>query len=348
MRSGSRRSQSFAENATYKHGRFKLVETWLPLIGGLLLLVVGGEFLVRGAVQVASRLGVSPLVIGLTLVGFGTSTPELVTSVQAALSGSPGIAYGNIVGSNIANLLLILGVCALLAPIHISSRALLRDGGVMLLVTIVFASVAAVMTMGIVVGAVFLTALASYIFFAFRQERGASTDHGAAYDKTVAAQQVDAGWVPSPSTSMLLPVLTAIAGLAVIVFGGSLLVQGAVNLARTFGISEAVIGLTIVAIGTSTPELVTSIMAAIRKQADVAFGNVIGSNIYNVLGIGGATALIAPTRVPEEIIDFDNWVMLGVSLLVIVLAWTSRRITRWEGALLVAGYIAYIAVLWPK
>ena len=325
------------------------METWLPLIGGLALLVAGGELLVRGAVQVASRLGVSPLVIGLTLVGFGTSTPELVTSVQAALSGSPGIAYGNIVGSNIANILLILGISATLTPIRISSRTLRRDGGVMLFVAVVFAALAATVTMGVLVGAVFVLALGTYIFFAFRQERASAAEHGAAYDKGLAAQEVDPALVPAqrPGRSVTLSLLTAIAGLALVVLGGYFLVQGAVNVARSFGISETIIGLTIVAVGTSTPELVTSIMAALRKEADVAFGNIIGSNIYNILGIGGMTALIAPVRVPAEIVRFDNWVMIGVSVLAVVLAHTSSRITRWEGGLLLAGYAGYIALLWP-
>ncbi len=322
---------------------------WLPLIGGLALLVLGGELLVRGAVQVASRLGVSPLVIGLTLVGFGTSTPELVTSVQAALRASPGIAYGNIVGSNLANTMLILGISALLAPIAISSRTLLRDGGVMLLVTAVFAALAAVTIMGVVVGVLFIFALISYIFIAFRQESASAPEHGAIYDKTIAAQHADPALVPADRSSRALvsSLLIAIAGLALVVIGGHFLVAGAVSLARAFGISETIIGLTIVAVGTSTPELVTSVVAAVRKEADVAFGNVVGSNIYNILGIGGVTALVAPVRVPDEIVRFDNWVLLGMSTLVVALAYTSRRITRWEGGLLIAGYVAYVVVLWP-
>jgi cation:H+ antiporter len=269
--------------------------------------------------------------------------------VQAAVSGSPGIAYGNIVGSNLANVLLILGVSATLAPIRISSRTLRRDGGVMILVAIAFAAIAAVTTMGVLVGAVFVIALCAYLFIAFRQERAATTEHGAAYDKGLAAQEADPALVPSDrhGRSVALSLFTAIAGLAIVVFGGYFLVEGAVSLARSFGISETVIGLTIVAVGTSTPELVTSIMAAIRKEADVAFGNIIGSNIYNILGIGGVTALIAPTRVPAEIVRFDNLIMIGVSLVVVAFAYTSERITRWEGGVLVVGYVVYVALLWP-
>ncbi|MEX2615490.1 MAG: calcium/sodium antiporter [Alphaproteobacteria bacterium] len=327
-----------------------MVEIALPLIGGLILLVIGGELLVRGAVQVATRFGVSPLVIGLTLVGFGTSTPELVTSVQAALSGSPGIAYGNIVGSNIANILLILGASAVLTPILVTSNALKRDCAVMVAVTLVFAATAALMPLGALIGVLFVAALALYVFAAFRQERQLATgDHGAVYEKTMAAQAVDPALIPveSPTRPVFMSLFVAIAGLALVVLGGYFLVGGAVALARSLGVSETIIGLTIVAVGTSMPELVTSIMAAIRKQTDVAFGNIVGSNIYNILGIGGVTATIAPTRVPPEIVRFDNLVMIAASILLVAFAYTGRRISRWEGGLLVALYIGYVAWLWP-
>jgi cation:H+ antiporter len=325
------------------------VTTLLLLIGGLILLVLGGELLVRGSVNVASRLGVSPLVIGLTLVGFGTSTPELVTSVQAALAGAPGIAYGNIVGSNIANLLLILGVATIILPITVESSTLKRDGLVMIGVALVFAAMAATMPAGRLVGAVFLAALAAYIYLAFRQESQSSSDHGAVYDKSLAAQGADPALVPDKVSkgSLVMPLLTAVAGLAIVVLGGKFLVDGAVGLARSYGVSETLIGLTIVAVGTSMPELVTSVMAALRKQTDVAFGNIVGSNIYNILGIGGATALMAPTDVPREIVTFDNLVMIAISVLVIFFAWTGRRISRGEGTVLLLGYIGYLAWLWP-
>ncbi len=326
----------------------------LQLVGGLILLMLGGELLVRGAVQVATRFGVSPLVIGLTLVGFGTSTPELVTSVQAALSGSPGIAYGNIVGSNIANILLILGIAAIITPIAVSSNALKRDSTIMVLVTVVFAIVAALVPMGLLAGLVFVAALAGYIFAAFWQERGLAAGalddaHGAAFDKSLALQEADPALKATSDTgkSAFLSILIAVAGLALVVLGGSFLVSGAVGLARLFSISETIIGLTIVAIGTSMPELVTSVMAALRKQTEVAFGNVVGSNIYNILGIGGFTALISPTNVPSEIVRFDNLIMIGASLVLVAFAFTGRRISRREGAILVAGYAAYVALIWP-
>lgn len=326
-----------------------LMLLWFFLLGGFALLVIGGELLVRGAVRVASQLGVSPLLIGLTLVGFGTSTPELVTSLQAALSGSPGIAYGNIVGSNIANILLILGASAMLTPILIDSRALRRDGVFMVLVVIAFAVLASVMELDRLVGIAFLAALGGYVYLAFRQESQlGNLEHGAAFDKGAAAQEVDPGLRPTgASRGLLMPLLTALGGLGIVVLGGYLLVSGAVGLAREWGISESIIGLTIVAVGTSLPELVTSVVAAVRKQADVAFGNIVGSCIYNVLGIGGVTALFAPGRVPAEIVSFDNLVMIGACGIAMLLAYSGRKLSRWEGALLVAGYVAYVVWLWP-
>ncbi|WP_135466623.1 calcium/sodium antiporter [Crenalkalicoccus roseus] len=327
----------------------------LFLVGGLLLLALGGELLVRGAVRVAECLGISPLLIGLTLVGFGTSTPELVTSVQAALRGSPGIAVGNIVGSNIANILLILGVSALLLPIAVSSAALRRDGVLGAVVAAVFCGVGLAWTLDRLVGVVFVAGLGAYLLHAWREESRAQEDHGAAYHKAQAFEEAHrhglrrAGAPMSQARlrRMLLSAVVALGGLALVLFGGRLLVDGAIALARSLGIAEAVIGLTIVAVGTSMPELVTSVVAAIRRHADVAFGNVLGSNIYNILGIAGVTALIAPTQVPPEIARFDALLMLGASLLLLVVARTGWRIGRREGTALLAGYAAYVWVLWP-
>lgn len=325
-------------------------EIWLPIIGGLLFLILGGELLVRGAVRVAERLGVSPLVIGLTLVGFGTSTPELVTSVQAALLNSPGIAYGNIVGSNIANILLIVGASAILAPMAINSTALRRDGGVMLAAAVLFAVLAATLPITRGLGLMLVFMLGVYIYLVFRLERTATVaDHGALFDKAAALEGLDPTITPVPEAeSRLWPALaTAVAGLVFVIVGGSFLVDGAVALARSMEISETVIGLTIVAVGTSMPEFVTSVVAAIRRQSDVAFGNIVGSNIYNILGIGGVTALIAPSEVPEQIVSFDNPVMIAVSLVLIAFAFTGKIISRPEGVALLAGYVAYVWWLWP-
>lgn len=325
---------------------------YLPLIGGFLLLVAGGELLVRGAVRLAQRLGMSPLLIGLTLVGFGTSTPELVTSVQAALNNSPGIAVGNIVGSNIANILLILGLSALLCPITVGANALRRDGMVVLASAVVFAGVSWWWTLDRAVGVSLVLGLASYVIYAYRQEKQAPAGgHSAAFEKAEAHNEIAPVAAPSPTRSpgadVAISLGQVVAGLALVIVGGKYFVDGAIGLARLIGLSETVIGLTVVAVGTSMPEFVTSVIAALRKHSDVALGNILGSNIYNILGIGGLTALIAPTDVPAQIVRFDNPVMIAASLLLVFFAWSGRTITRVEGGILVAGYVAYIALLWP-
>ncbi len=326
------------------------MENYLLLAGGLVLLIVGGELLVRGAARTATLLGMSPLLIGLTLVGFGTSTPELVTSVEASLRGSPGIAIGNIVGSNIANILLILGVAALLAPIAVGRQALVRDGVIVLASAVLFVGIGYLMPLDRLVGALLVASLVLYLYFAYAQEmRALPAEHSAAYDKLEAHDEVLPGAIQARSTSGSIwpPLVLAIAGLAVVIVGGKLLVDGAVGFARAAGISETIIGLTIVAVGTSLPELVTSVIAALRSHSDVALGNILGSNLYNILGIGGVTALIAPTAVPPEILGFDGLVMIVVSLALLVIARTGYRISRPEGAALVGGYAIYVYVIWP-
>lgn len=324
-----------------------MTETWLPLVTGFVLLLVGGESLVRGAVQTAERIGISPLVISMTLVGFGTSIPELVTSVQAGLNGSPGIAYGNVVGSNISNILLIAGVSALICPIAVARSALRRDTVVMLVAGVAFAALTPFILMGRLAGAALIAALLCYICFMIRQER-LNADSGVIHDKSLALSETDPGLAPPHvQKTVLLPLLIAIVGLVLILLGGSFLVSGAVALARSFHVSETIIGVTIVGVGTSMPELVTSAVAAFRRQGDVAFGNIVGSNIYNILGIGGATALIAPTDVPREIAYFHAPVMVGVFILMTVFAATGLRIGRREGLTFLAGYIVYLYALWP-
>lgn len=334
---------------------------YLLLVGGLILLIVGGDLLVRGASIVAQRLGMSPLLIGLTLVGFGTSTPELVTSVQASLSDSPGIAVGNIVGSNIANILLILGIAAMITPIAVRQAALRRDGMFVLATAIIFCMIGWYLTLDRTVGTIFLVGLFAYIYYAYRQEmRGAPADHTKAYETLEAHEKLrnshagraeqtvaDLGSTNGKFAAVGIPLAMAIGGLIVVVIGGKLLVDSATGIARNIGISETVIGLTIVAVGTSLPELVTSIIAAVRGQSDVALGNVLGSNIYNILGIGGVTALIAPTAIPTEIVRFDSLVMLAVSALLLVAARTGYRIGRGEGMALLVGYGVYIFAIWP-
>lgn len=310
--------------------------TVLCLVAGLALLITGGDLLVRGAVRLAGRLGVSPLVIGLTLVGFGTSTPELVASVQAALVGAPGLAYGNIVGSNIANILLILGAAALLHPVSVPQPVLRRDGTMMLVATLAFAALAWAMPVTRLLGGALVCALVVYIVLTVRQERRRFAEDAATAERDPQAQGGLAG-----------PALLALGGLAMVLTGGVLLVDGAVGLARALGWSETLIGLTVVAIGTSAPELITSVVAALRRQGDVAFGNVVGSNIYNILGIGGATALVAPGAIPADLLLGDVPVMVLAALALMIFAWTNRRISSGEGAGLLMAYALYLGWIWP-
>lgn len=311
---------------------------FLYVVAGLVGLVVGGDLLVRGAVSIARALRVSPMVIGLTLVGFGTSTPELVTSINAALAGSPGIAMGNVVGSNICNILLILGIGAMVAPIAVQREALRRDGSVLAVATLL--CVAAVLwgVVGRMSGTVLLVALACYLGVTLWME---SRRHSVAAE----VYEAEADLARPIGRGQALSALAFVGGLVLTLIAARYLVQGAVGLAAAFGLSEAVIGLTIVAVGTSMPELVTSVIAARKGQGDVAFGNVLGSNIFNILGILGATALVRPLAVPPEIILFDIWVMLAATLLMFVVARIGWDITRRDGALLLGGYGAYLGWL---
>ncbi len=311
----------------------------LLVAGGLVLLALGGELLVRGAVGLAARLGISPLLAGLTIVGFGTSTPELATSVQAALGGSPGIAVGNVVGSNIANILLILGISAIILPLAVNPASFKRDsialGGSAVLAT------AAVLlgVIGALTGVVLLACLVGYIWYAFKSESAADDDECRRHEAEADDRPVPLNTGPAILVGMI------IAGLVAAIFGAGLLVDGATVLASAAGVSESVIGLTVVAIGTSLPELIACVIAVLRKHADVALGNIVGSNIYNILGILGTTAIITPIEVPAEIAAIDIWVMLGVTALLIVQLRSGWRLTRIEGAVLVALYCGYTAFL---
>jgi cation:H+ antiporter len=307
------------------------VTTVLYLAGGFAALLAGSELLVRGAVALARHLRVSPLLIGLTVVGFGTSVPELVTSVEAARLGSPGIAVGNIVGSNICNILLILGLAAVLRPIPVRRATVVRDGGVMLLAAL---AVAALVPLGALlrpVGLVFLAALAAYLTLAYRRER--------------AAPDPQAGDREPPKRRLALAIPALLVGLMLAVLGAHLFVVGAIELARLLHISESIIGLTVAAVGTSLPELATSVVAVIRRQPDIAYGNIVGSNIFNVFGILGVTALVKPIALPHDIAGFDVWVMLAASAALIAASVTGWRLTRGEGASFLAAYGGYLAVL---
>ncbi len=323
-----------------------MMESILFLIGGLVALVIGGELLVRGAVGLAEKAGISPLVIGLVIVGFGTSMPELVTSIEAALAGSPAIAWGNIVGSNIANVFLILGVAALVMPVPIRSASPLRDPMVALLASVALLLLAITGIGNALVGAVLVAALLAYVFWCYREETQAAPQvvHNAPYDRAQALELADPG-LHQPGGGFLRPVLLTVVGLAVLIGGGRLLVTGAIDLARLAGLTETLIGLTIVAVGTSLPELVTSVIAARKGEAEVAFGNVVGSCIYNLLGIGGATMLLAPGSVPRNLMPVDIGVMIGGALAVVLLTVVFRKVGRISAGALIAAYAAYLTWL---
>lgn len=314
----------------------------IQLLAGFILLLGGGEALVKGAVGVAGRLGVSPMLIGFLLVGFGTSTPELVASLNAALAGAPGIAVGNVIGSNIANILLILGVAGLILPMAVNRDAFLRDGSMLVVATVLFVGAALFGEIGVPAALVFLAVLAAYSIYSFRTDR---KEVSAAAAQMHAAEADDVDLTPPVHPNLWLSLLLAVGGIAAVIWGADLLVDGAIVLARSMGMSETLIGLTLVAVGTSLPELVTSVMAAIRKHADVAVGNVIGSNVFNLLGIMGVTALVKPIPVPPEVLRLDLWVMSGVTALLLVFAVTGWRLARWEAGVLLALYGVYMAVL---
>ena len=306
---------------------------YLQLALGFLLLVAGGEALVRGAVSVASRLGVSPLLIGLTLVGFGTSTPELVTSLQAAFDGLPGIALGNVVGSNVANVLLILGVAAIIAPVAAARAGFRRDGTALAVATALCVGVVLYGALDRWLGGVLVAALAIYLVVAYLTDRAGEPDPAAASD---------AAPLPGP---LWLTLALAVGGIAVTILGARLAVDAAVSLALVWGMSETVVGLTIVAVGTSLPELVTSVVAALRRESGIAFGNVVGSNIYNILGILGVTALVRPIAVPMQIAQLDVWVMTGAALALIAAVALRQRVDRVTGLAFLAAYTGYTAWL---
>lgn len=313
------------------HGADQLPEgatgvDYFYLVAGLVGLFFGGEALVRGSVGIARRMAIPPLLIGLTVVGFGTSTPELLVSVDAAWRGVPDIALGNIVGSNIANILLIIGLSALVWPIRVMGSTLRRDTGVMMAAALVLVPVFAMGQMGRVAGMALVAGLVAYLVWAYRQPGEAATGSG------------DAS-TPAP---MLVSVLWVLAGLVALMTGARFLVDGAVSIARGYGISEAFIGLTIVAVGTSLPELATSLIAALRRQSEIAIGNIVGSNIFNVLGILGVTALVAPIPVASRFLTFDLPVMIAVSVVLTALLLTRPVIGRGIGVVMLAGYVAYI------
>jgi len=315
--------------------------TFAYLIGGLILLVAGAEVLVRGAAKLAAQFGIPPLIVGLTVVAFGTSAPETAVSVQAALDGSGDLAIGNVVGSNIGNVLFILGLTALIAPLVVSRQLIRLDVPIMIGASLLTLALTWDGSLSRLDGAILFAGIVAYTAFLIissRREKARADDE---FDKEYGQHEA-----PKPNAWLINTVLVLV-GLGLLVGGAQLLVEGAVGLARALGLSELVIGLTVVAIGTSLPELATSVLAAIRGERDIAVGNIVGSNIFNLLCVLGLASLVSPEAivVSANALAFDIPVMIGVAIACLPIFFTGYSIARWEGLLFMAYYVAYTTYL---
>lgn len=314
-----------------------MIYVWLML--GLFLLAWGGDVMVNGSVALAKRLGVSSLLIGLTLVGFGTSTPELLTSLIAVYKHSPGIAVGNVVGSNIANILLVLGMAAFIVPVKIDVKAFKRDGAFLAVATVGLIIALIIGKINFVMGAILTALLVLYVAYSYYSDRKEQKRRKAA--ETQIPQEA--------KTPLFWSLVKAVGGIAMTILGAKLLVDNSIILAREWGVSEAVIGLTVVAVGTSLPELATSVASSFRGQSAVAFGNVVGSNIYNALFILGVTALFMPVTVPDSMAP-DVVLMTLVTAVLIGVAFWKKQFSRSVGFAFLCAYAGYTYYLYtlPK
>ena len=312
---------------------------WLLSAIGLVILLLAGDALVKGAVNLSLRIGVPALIVSLTIVAFGTSAPELLIAIRATLDNAPGIALGNVVGSNTANVLLVLGVPAIISALDTSGCNSKKSYGFMMLATVVFIALAFTGVFGMWQGAVLLLLLVYCLRDAFLQAQSHRQQTGqdpAELTELEAADQSLSGW------RIALYLLLGLVGLPL---GAEVLVTGATSIARSYQVSETAIGLTLIAIGTSLPELATTVISAIRKQADVALGNVIGSNMFNLLAIIGITAFIGEVPVPAQFLRFDLWVMLGSSLVLAPFVIWRIKLGRTWGVLLTGGYLVYVTTV---
>ncbi|MFC3415819.1 calcium/sodium antiporter [Algoriphagus hitonicola] len=308
---------------------------YIFLVIGLATLLLGGKFLVDGASAIAVKLGMSAGLIGLTIVAFGTSAPELIVSVNAAIKGNSDISIGNVIGSNIANIGLVLGISGLFYPIMIKRTHLRFDYPVTLLVTILFFGLALNGMLGFWEGIILISLFILFNVYLFR---GSNAYFLESVEGVEEVEQVkDYSWTKA--------VTLFLGGIVGLYFGSELLVSNAVNISRTFGVSERVIGVTIIAIGTSLPELITSIMAAISKKTDLAIGNILGSNIMNILSIIGITALINPINISRAFIEFDFIWMTGITILLFPLMKSKLQISKIEGSILLVTYLVYLGML---
>jgi len=315
------------------------------VMAGLLLLVAGGEFLLRGAVGLATLAKVTPAVIGLTVVAAGTSVPELAVSLLAALKGNEAVAIGNVVGSNIFNITFILGITALIRPMGIVRNTIRMEYPVLAMVTILYLVLSYDGSIGRVDAGVFVATyvvFTAYLVFIVRKQMSA------AEVQLVRSEVEELTPDDGPKVRAWLSLVLVVAGVALLVGGAQATITGAVDLGRMLGMSERLIGLTIVSIGTGLPEVVTSLVSSIRGRSDVAIGNVIGSNLFNILGVLGISGLFRPVAVTLDVIRSDNLWMLGVTLLLFPILLTGRRISRWEGAFLLATYGVFLGSLLAK
>jgi cation:H+ antiporter len=309
---------------------------WLNIVGGLIVLTVGGELLVRGAVRLAAALRIPSLVIGLTVVAFGTSAPELAVSVQAAVAGSSSLALGNVVGSNVFNVLFILGISALIMPLVVSRQLTRWDVPVMIASSALVAVFSWDRVLGRIDGLALFAGLLTYVWWCIRQSH---RPIGEVKTKFALESASNGTVVETKSANGML----VIAGLTMLTVGSRWLIFGAVQIADSLGVSQLVIGLTIVAAGTSLPEVATSVIAALRKERDIAVGNVVGSNIFNILCVLGISSVVAPAGIPvdESALQFDMPLMIAVAVVCLPIFLTGHIISRWEGALFVGCYVMY-------
>lgn len=309
--------------------------TLVLFVTGLLILVGGAESLVRGSSALALRLGITPLVIGLTVVAFGTSSPELAVSIESALSGSSSIALGNVIGSNVANIGLILGITAIIRPMSVQPSLLKQQIPLMIAISFVIWAMAADMAITFWDGFILVAALIGFLLHSYRSSKDSPED-----------EEVLPCEVQTLKDKTWFCILLILIGLAGLIGGGMLFVRSAVEIAQIYNVDEAIIGLTIVAIGTSMPELATSVVAAIRKESDIAIGNIVGSNIFNILAILGIASLISPLS-GLGFSTADYVVMISFAVILLPMAWSGRTLSRPEGTVLLLGYLSYMAYIWP-
>lgn len=314
---------------------------YLLITAGLVLLFIGGEALVRGSVVISKRLGISAILIGVVVVGFGTSTPELLVSVQASLAGQPDIALGNVVGSNIGNVLLILGLAAVITPIVCTDKAIRRDSIAVVGASLMLFALALLGEINQISGMLMVAALVCYLVYAYkaeRQEKLALEKAGS----TGTAHEHEAEQFES-KLGLGVSILMSIAGIVMLVFGADFLVEGASNIARNLGVSEAIIGLSLVAVGTSLPELAAAISAALKKNSDVIIGNILGSSLFNILSILGIASIIKPIPVTGQIAVFDIPFALAIAVVSMGIITVLKKFGRLTGFVFLAIYATYIA-----